>query len=247
MFETMIHSTEELNAMAVHLRLSQNFSELKLLAAEWLVPEEHVQDFIAGKRAQLAEIPFEEKEYDSAVEKLRAEMWLLKDQMFTDIVSEHLIRKAEENPAFGMQVLQKHKTIQKCMNYIMEQAYEIAQKEHEKRTSGKPPATGRDQNVALGISELQVYQWAEDYYELDDAKKEAEEREKEQKKRVSKQKRSMQRKAKSSSSEKAVTTVSAKNETTPKKKQPENIQLSMFDMLNPDNTDKGDGKTDEGV
>lgn len=111
MFETMIHSTEELNAMAVHLRLSENFSELKLLASEWLVPEEYVQDFIAGKRAQLAEIPFEEREYDSAVEKLRAEMWLIKDQMFTDIVSKYLIRKAEDNPVFGMQVLQKHKTI----------------------------------------------------------------------------------------------------------------------------------------
>ena len=71
-----------------------------------------------------------------------------------------------------MQVLQKHKTIQKCMNYIMEQAYSIAQKEHEKRVNGKQPVTGRQQNVALGISEIQVYQWAEDYYALDDAKQE---------------------------------------------------------------------------
>lgn len=61
MFEKMIHNTEELNAMAVHLRLSQNFSELKSLAAKWLVPEDHIQDFISGKRAQLAEIPLEEK------------------------------------------------------------------------------------------------------------------------------------------------------------------------------------------
>ena len=117
MFEKMIHNTEELNAMAVHLRLSQNFSELKSLAAKWLVPEDHIQDFISGKRAQLAEIPLEEKEYSSAVEKLREEMWLLKDQMFTDIVSRYLIQKAEENPAFSMQVLQKHKTIQK-INFI---------------------------------------------------------------------------------------------------------------------------------
>ena len=181
MFEKMIHNTEELNAMAVHLRLSQNFSELKSLAAKWLVPEDHIQDFISGKRAQLAEIPLEEKEYSSAVEKLREEMWLLKDQMFTDIVSRYLIQKAEENPAFSMQVLQKHKTIQKCMNYIMEQAYSIAQKEHEKRVNGKQPVTGREQNVALGISEIQVYQWAEDYYALDDAKQEADKKEKEQK------------------------------------------------------------------
>ncbi len=184
MFEKMIHNTEELNAMAVHLRLSQNFSEIKLLAAKWLIPEEHIQDFISGKRAQLAEVPLEEKEYSSAVEKLREEMWLLKDQMFTDIVSRYLIQKAEENPAFSMQVLQKHKTIQKCMNYIMEQAYSIAQKEHEKRVNGKQPVTGREQNVALGISEIQVYQWAEDYYALDDAKRSLR---KEQKKSTSKE------------------------------------------------------------
>lgn len=47
----------------------------------------------------------------------------------------------------------------------------LLKKEHEKKTSGKQPATGRNQNVALGISELQVYQWAEDYYALDDAKR----------------------------------------------------------------------------
>ena len=146
-------------------------------------------------------------------------------------VMEHL---GEDNPVFGMQVLQKHKTIQKCMNYIMEQAYEIAKKEHEKKTSGKQPATGRNQNVALGISELQVYQWAEDYYALDDAKKEAEERAKEQKKRVSKQKKSIQRKTQSSSSEKPISAVPTKNTVPPKKKQPENIQLSLFDMTNSD-------------
>ena len=120
------------------------------------------------------------------------------------------------------------------MNYIMEQAYEIAKKEHEKKTSGKQPATGRNQNVALGISELQVYQWAEDYYALDDAKKEAEERAKEQKKRVSKQKKSIQRKTQSSSSEKPISAVPTKNTVPPKKKQPENIQLSLFDMTNSD-------------
>ncbi len=223
--------------MAVHLRLSQNFSELKSLAAKWLVPEDHIQDFISGKRAQLAEIPLEEKEYSSAVEKLREEMWLLKDQMFTDIVSRYLIQKAEENPAFSMQVLQKHKTIQKCMNYIMEQAYSIAQKEHEKRVNGKQPVTGREQNVALGISEIQVYQWAEDYYALDDAKQEADKKEKEQKKRISKQKKSVQQNGKKKTSVKTSPTIPAKNSAPApaKKKKEENIQLSMFDMMQLDN------------
>ena len=81
MYEKLINNTEELNAMAVHLRNSQNFSELKVLAAQWLVPKQDVEDFIKGKRFQLAEIPLSEKEYTSAVEKLREEMWHMKDQL----------------------------------------------------------------------------------------------------------------------------------------------------------------------
>ena len=72
MYEKLINNTEELNAMAVHLRNSQNFSELKVLAAQWLVPKQDVEDFIKGKRFQLAEIPLSEKEYTSAVEIGRA-------------------------------------------------------------------------------------------------------------------------------------------------------------------------------
>lgn len=146
-------------------------------------------------------------------------------------------KKAEENPAFSMQVLQKHKTIQKCMNYIMEQAYSIAQKEHEKRVNGKQPVTGRQQNVALGISEIQVYQWAEDYYALDDAKQEADKKEKEQKKRISKQKKSVQQNGKKKTSVKTSPTIPAKNSAPApaKKKKEENIQLSMFDMMQLDN------------
>ena len=42
MFEKIINNTEELNAMAVHLRMSQNFSELQALAAQWLVDRKSV-------------------------------------------------------------------------------------------------------------------------------------------------------------------------------------------------------------
>ena len=53
MYEKLITNTEDLNAMAVHLRNSQNFTELKTLAAQWLVPEEDVEDFIKGKREEV--------------------------------------------------------------------------------------------------------------------------------------------------------------------------------------------------
>ncbi len=96
MYEKLINNTEELNAMAVHLRNSQNFSELKVLAAQWLVPKQDVEDFIKGKKFQLAEIPLSEKEYTSAVEKLREEMWHMKDQKAERKKRMNALKKEEE-------------------------------------------------------------------------------------------------------------------------------------------------------
>ena len=204
MYEKLINNTEELNAMAVHLRNSQNFSELKVLAAQWLVPKQDVEDFIKGKRFQLAEIPLSEKEYTSAVEKLREEMWHMKDQLFTDIVGRHLMEKAEKGLLFGSQVLKKQKTLQKCMNYIMEQAYQMAEKEHDNRFGGKNNPNRRadhtHQSVGMGISETKVYQWAEEYYALDDEAKEIKEQKAERKKRLNALKKEEERKKNADSS-----------------------------------------------
>lgn len=204
MYEKLINNTEELNAMAVHLRNSQNFSELKVLAAQWLVPKQDVEDFIKGKRFQLAEIPLSEKEYTSAVEKLREEMWHMKDQLFTDIVGHHLMEKAEKGLLFGSQVLKKQKTLQKCMNYIMEQAYQMAEKEHDNRFGGKNNPNRRadrtHQSVGMGISETKVYQWAEEYYALDDEAKEIKEQKAERKKRLNAFKKEEERKKNADSS-----------------------------------------------
>lgn len=204
MYEKLINNTEELNAMAVHLRNSQNFSELKVLAAQWLVPKQDVEDFIKGKRFQLAEIPLSEKEYTSAVEKLREEMWHMKDQLFTDIVGRHLMEKAEKGLLFGSQVLKKQKTLQKCMNYIMEQAYQMAEKEHDNRFGGKNNPNRRvdhaHQSVGMGISETKVYQWAEEYYALDDEAKEIKEQKAERKKRLNALKKEDERKKNAASS-----------------------------------------------
>ena len=204
MYEKLINNTEELNAMAVHLRNSQNISELQALAAQWLVPEQDVEDFIKGKRFQLAEIPLSEKDYASAAEKLREEMWLMKDQLFTDIVGRYLMKKAEEDPMFGIQVLKKQKTLQKCMNYIMEQAYQIAEKEHDLRFGRKKNPNRRadsaHQSIGMGMSETQVYQWAEAYYALEDEAEESKKRKAETKKRLNSLKKKEERKKNSISS-----------------------------------------------
>lgn len=266
MYEKLINNTEELNAMAVHLRNSQNFSELKVLAAQWLVPKQDVEDFIKGKRFQLAEIPLSEKEYTSAVEKLREEMWHMKDQLFTDIVGRHLMEKAEKGLLFGSQVLKKQKTLQKCMNYIMEQAYQMAEKEHDNRFGGKNNPNRRadhaHQSVGMGISETKVYQWAEEYYALDDEAKEIKEQKAERKKRVNALKKEEERRQNAAAyrkvSEKGA--LEGKSEKSAKKgeekqkpeevsgtekqkkgaekSEGESVQMSLFDMMADKNEEK---------
>lgn len=274
MYEKLINNTEELNAMAVHLRNSQNFSELKVLAAQWLVPKQDVEDFIKGKRFQLAEIPLSEKEYTSAVEKLREEMWHMKDQLFTDIVGHHLMEKAEKGLLFGSQVLKKQKTLHKCMNYIMEQAYQMAEKEHDNRFGGKNNPNRRadrtHQSVGMGISETKVYQWAEEYYALDDEAKEIKEQKAERKKRLNALKKEERKKNADSSGKMTVKGASEgkeeksaekgeekqKQEEVPATEKQEKgaekptekaVQISLFDMMADQDKEKKGEKENESV
>lgn len=275
MYEKLINNTEELNAMAVHLRNSQNFSELKVLAAQWLVPKQDVEDFIKGKRFQLAEIPLSEKEYTSAVEKLREEMWHMKDQLFTDIVGRHLMEKAEKGLLFGSQVLKKQKTLQKCMNYIMEQAYQMAEKEHDNRFGGKNNPNRRadrtHQSVGMGISETKVYQWAEEYYAPDDEAKEIKEQKAERKKRLNALKKEEERKKNADSSGKMTVKGASegkeeksaekgeekqKQEEVPATEKQEKgaekptekaVQISLFDMMADQDKEKKGEKENESV
>ncbi len=271
MYEKLITNTEDLNAMAVHLRNSQNFTELKELAAQWLVPEEDVEDFIKGKRFQLAEIPLSEKEYASAAEKLREEMWHMKDQFFTDIVARYLRKRAEEDPLFGVKVLKKQKTIQKCMNHIMEQAYQMAEKEHDKRFGGeKNPnrlADNAHRSIGMGLSETKVYQWAEEYYALDDEATEMKAQKAERKKRMNALKKEEERKQNAATHRKASVkgalegksgkslekveenhkpeevSEAEKPEKGTGKSEGESVQMSLFDMM----ADKGEEKKREAV
>ena len=265
MYEKLINNTEELNAMAVHLRNSQNFSELKVLAAQWLVPKQDVEDFIKGKRFQLAEIPLSEKEYTSAVEKLREEMWHMKDQLFTDIVGHHLMEKAEKGLLFGIQVLKKQKTLQKCMNYIMEQAYQMAEKEHDNRFGGKNNPNRRadhaHQSVGMGISETKVYQWAEEYYALDDEAKEIKEQKAERKKPINALKKEEERRQnaaayrkasekgalegkseksaqKGEEKQKPEEVSGAEKQKKAEKSERKSVQMSLFDMMADKNEEK---------
>lgn len=56
-----IQKTEELNELAINLRKSKEFDEIRLLCSENNIPEEIAEEFIEGKRLHLAEPGHQEK------------------------------------------------------------------------------------------------------------------------------------------------------------------------------------------
>lgn len=215
-YERIVNNTGELNAAAAHLRKTKSFAELKRLAGEWLVPEEDVDAFIAGKRYFLAEVPIEEKEYKKAEDKLREEMWALNDRYFTDVVAFYLLKCCETSEALSACVLKKHKTLQKCMNHIMEQAFLQAQETYEESRKEGPP------NMPMGMAVVgdRVISWAKAYYALEDeeeeAKKKAEEKERRRKKNAEEENRKQ-------------TPETLMNK--PAEKKPEDQQMSLFNFM----------------
>ena len=90
----------------------------------------------------------------------------------------------------------------------------MAEKEREKKFGKKQNPKGRtgNQNQAfgLGIAETKVYQWAEEYYALEDEVKEAKEQAKERKKRINALKRKEERGKNAESPKKAASDASKK-------------------------------------
>lgn len=128
-----------------------------------------------------------EKGIDEAVKKLQGELKSAKEGYAEPILS-HMIDRCKESETLADAVCQTHKTWEKCFKYIMDQA--------RKLKSG---------NCAM-VKDSVVYEWAEDYYRLDDKAleekktKEAKEREKKQKadqqKRLDGMKKRAEKKAK---------------------------------------------------
>lgn len=114
-----------------------------------------------------------------ACEKLQGELEKANDKQFADPVIGYLLKRCEEDNGLAQDVMQEHKTWEKCFKYIFDQA--------RKQAKGNSAAVRDDV----------VYEWAEDYYHKDDkaeeekkAKEEAErkKREAERKKKAADQK-----------------------------------------------------------
>lgn len=95
---------------------------------------------------------------DRAKKKLDKELKKAKDKSFAEPVIEYLIKRCGEDVGLSQDVMQEHKTLEKCYGYIYSQAQKSAQK-------GARSCAVRDDII---------YEWAEDYYHRDDKAEEEE-------------------------------------------------------------------------
>ena len=158
-----------------------------------------------------------------AKQKLEEEVKKAKDKEFADPIIRHLLKRCEEDPGMAEDIVQDHKTWLKCFAYIRGEA--------RKRADG---------NCAVVRDDL-VYEWAEDYFRLDDKaleeKKEKERKEQEEKRKAEAAKRKSesgkQKKktdTKKDNREKKPSEPEKKIEKALKSKEPEG-QMSLFDLL----------------
>lgn len=166
-----IGSIAEFNQIAAKLRQIGMKEELQKLAARFYVPKDQVDAFLERKRYFLMDGGNTDKDYGSAKEKLVDEMLCLNDPMFATVIGNYLISRSSEEPLCS-QILLPHKTLQRCIEYLMEQAYSLVSEEVKKSR----------QNTALAVVGDQVLGWVNDYYALDDKEKVREEMEKADKK-----------------------------------------------------------------
>lgn len=177
MLEKIVSNVAELNAAAQHLRMEGDMEGVKALARAWAVPYQHTQDYINGKRYRLADVPVTKRDFKFPSEKLREEMLALDDKYFADVVGWHITRLCRDDGKLAEQVLKSHKSLQHCMDFIAEKAYEVA--------LGQAKQKGMErvqENTGLALTEKEVFPWAEEYYRKEDEedrkKKEEEEKKK---------------------------------------------------------------------
>lgn len=111
-----------------------------------------------------------------AEKKLKNELKKAKDKSFAEQVIDYLIKRCGEDEGLSQDVMQEHKTWEKCYDYIYSQAKKSVQK-------GAMSCAVRDDIV---------YEWAEDYYHKDDKAEE----EKKARKAAEAKKKAEERKAK---------------------------------------------------
>ena len=163
MLEKLAKSIEEVNVLAEHYRTCQNVAAIESLAKECFISKEDTDVFIAGKRKFLLKVLLTQSV--SVTEKLTEEMLLLQDSGYATVLGTYLLDLARKDPVMKDVILQPHKTLRHCIEYVHEKAYETALEKAKKE--GK---TGVGQNAGIAIGSTEVFAWVIDYYLLDDRK-----------------------------------------------------------------------------
>lgn len=86
-----------------------------------------------------------------AKEKLEEELKKAKDKSFAEPVIEYLLKRCAEDDGLSEDVCQNHKTWEKCFKFIYESARKLAKGSN-----------------SCAVRNDVVYEWAEDYYHMDD-------------------------------------------------------------------------------
>lgn len=152
-----MENIHEVNRMAAELRRLGMKEKLKELADKNRVMDEDFEAFFLGKRYFLVDAGESQKTYDTARAKLMDEMLTLNDPLFGNVIGGYLLRCCSE-PGFQESVLQEHKTLQRCIEYVMEQAYGLLDENQKKAR----------RNTAVAVVSDQVFEWVKSYYTLDD-------------------------------------------------------------------------------
>lgn len=87
---------------------------------------------------------------ERAKEKLEKELQSAKNKHFAEPIMNYLLKRCQEDEGLAQDVVQEHKTYQKCFDYIYNQARKQSKEDY------------------AWICDDTVYEWAEDYYHKDD-------------------------------------------------------------------------------
>lgn len=165
-----MENIHEVNRMAAELRRLGMREKLKELADKNRVMDEDFEAFFLGKRYFLVDAGETRKSYDTARAKIMDEMLTLNEPLFGNVIGGYLLQCCSE-PGFQESVLQEHKTLQRCIEYVMEQAYGLLDENQKKAR----------RNTAVAVVSDQVFEWVKNYYTLDDKAALEEKREKAEK------------------------------------------------------------------
>lgn len=229
MVEKMIkkmESVQAVNQLAAKLKQMGLKKDLEALAEKNKIKKSDLEAFLSGKHYFLVDGGNTVKTYASARAKLLDEMLYLKDPNFVDVIGNTLLKQCG-NTEMERLILQNHKTLQRCVDYLMEKAWELVDEE------------SRNQQIRVGfaVTSDTVFSWVQDYYALDD-REQMEQKEKEAEKNfleaiaTSNEERKTAGRQKGRGQTKKAKTEGKKkpdNKSEKPAEKPDEVQLSLFD------------------